>query len=322
MTHTPMQGVPTIEDLRAAHERILPYTHRTPVLTSLFIDETSGAEVFLKCENFQRIGAFKFRGACNALFSMQDDELANGVTAHSSGNHGQALALAARLRGTHATIVMPSNSSNVKLDAVRGYGAEIVLCEPTTESRHSESARIVAETGAALIHPFNDPRIVCGQGTAARELLEEVSDLDVILAPVGGGGLLSGTILAARERGAAIDVVGAEPAAADDAYRSLETGTLQPMIDPHTIADGLRTSLGPLTFAMIQTGAHGIVTVSEEQIIDAMRTIWMRMKVVIEPSAAVPVAAVLNHKLDRAAKRIGIIVSGGNVDLDALPWVS
>lgn len=310
----------TAEDLREAENRIRPYAHRTPVLTSSYLDERSGAELFFKCENFQRIGAFKFRGATNAVFSLAPEELERGVVAHSSGNHAQALALAARLRGTRATIVMPTTASAVKVAAVRGYGAEVVSCQPTVEDREQETERVLRETGGTLIHPYNDRRIIAGQATAAMELLEQVEGLDLVLAPVGGGGLLSGTTLAAHHFSPSTRVIGVEPAAADDAYRSLEVGEIQPSIDPKTIADGLLTSLGDLTFAVISELTDRIVTVSEEAIVEAMRTVWERMKIIIEPSAAVPVAAILAGQLDPAGQRVGIILSGGNVDLDRLPW--
>lgn len=290
-------------------------------MTSTFVDASCGARVFFKCENLQKIGAFKFRGACNAVFSLSDEELSRGVVAHSSGNHAQALALAARLRGTRATIVMPKNSAVVKIAAVEDYGAEVVLCPPGTDARESATAHVLRETGGTLVHPFNDPRIIAGQGTAAKELLETVPDLDLILAPVGGGGLLSGTALAASSLSPGTLVVGAEPAEADDAARSLATGSIQPAVDPpRTLADGLRTSLGELTFAMIRSDVERIVTVPEEAIVEAMRTIWMRMKLLIEPSAAVPVAALLGTDLDVTGSRVGVILSGGNVDLDHLPW--
>ena len=312
---------PTAADLMEAHERIRPHAHQTPVLTSNYIDGRCGANVFFKCENLQKIGAFKFRGACNAVFSLSPQELARGVVAHSSGNHAQALALAARLRGADATIVMPENSAAVKLSAVADYGAQVVLCPPGTEARESALRRVMAQTGATLIHPFNDARIIAGQGTAAKELLEEVPELDYILAPVGGGGLLSGTSLATQSASPGTKVIGAEPLAADDAARSLRSGSIQPAIDPPvTIADGLRTCLCELTFAMIRAGVDSIVTVEESAIVEAMRTVWMRMKILIEPSAAVPVAALLAADLDVSGKRVGVILSGGNVDLDSLPW--
>lgn len=312
---------PTVDDLLTAHERLRPLVHRTPVLTSSYIDSRCGANVYFKCENLQKIGAFKFRGAANAVFSLAPQELARGVVAHSSGNHAQALALAARLRGARATLVMPENSAAVKLAAVADYGAEIVLCPPGTAARESALERVMGETGATLIHPFNDPRIIAGQGTAARELLEEVPDLAVILAPVGGGGLLSGTCLAAEAHSGSVAVIGTEPLAADDAARSLASGAIQPAIDPPTtIADGLRTGLGELTFAIIRDRVERIVTVDETAIIEAMRLVWLRMKILIEPSAAVPVAALLSANLDVAGQPVGVILSGGNVDLDALPW--
>jgi len=310
----------TSEDLKEAADRIRPHAHRTPVLTSSYLDERVGAELFFKCENFQRIGAFKFRGATNAVFSLAPEELERGVVAHSSGNHAQALALAARLRGTQATIVMPTTASAVKMAAVRGYGAEVILCQPTVEDREQETDRILRETGGTLIHPYNDRRIIAGQATSAMELLEQVEGLGLILAPVGGGGLLSGTTLAAHHFSPSTRVVGVEPAAADDAYRSLAAGEILPSIEPRTIADGLLTSLGDLTFEVISQFTDSIVTVTEEAIVEAMRTVWERMKIIIEPSAAVPVAALLEGKLDPSGQRVGVILSGGNVDLDRLPW--
>lgn len=313
-------SLPTVAELVAAHDRIREHVHRTPIATSRLLNQACDAKIWFKCENLQRVGAFKIRGACNAIFAMSDSELDRGVVAHSSGNHAQAVALAAAIRGTCATIVMPSNTSRVKLDAVRDYGARVVLCEPTAEAREAGTETIMRETGAVLVHPFNDPNIISGQGTAARELLQDEPDLDAILTPVGGGGLLSGTILAAREHRTDLRVYGAEPAMADDAWRSLETGKLQPPPETSTIADGLRTSLGELTFAMIRSGAEGILTVQEAEIVAAMRLIWMRMKLLIEPSAAVPVAVLLKRPDPFAGKRVGVILSGGNVDLDSLPW--
>lgn len=313
--------LPSPVDLTRAHDRIAPLVHRTPVVTSAYFDHQCSARIFFKCENLQKIGAFKFRGACNAVFSLTDEDLKRGVVAHSSGNHAQALALAARLRNTRATIVMPENSAAVKIAAVEDYGARVVFCPPGTEARESALEEVIIETGGTLVHPFNDPRIIAGQGTAAKEMLEEVPDLDLILAPVGGGGLLSGTILAASALSPQTEVVGAEPTAADDAARSLAEGSIQPAIDPpRTVADGLRTCLGELTFAMISSGVSQIVTVDEAAIIEAMRTVWMRMKILIEPSAAVPVAALSSGELDVSGRRVGIILSGGNVDLDSLPW--
>lgn len=313
--------MPSADDLTQAHDRIAPFAHRTPVLTSAYFDHRCGARIFFKCENLQKIGAFKFRGACNAVFSLSEEDLNRGVVTHSSGNHAQALALAARLRDTRATIVMPENSAAVKIAAVEDYGATVIFCAPGTRARETALREVVRKTGGTLVHPFNDPRIIAGQGTAAKELLEEVPDMDLILAPVGGGGLLSGTILAAQALSPQTEVVGAEPAAADDAARSVAEGSIQPAIDPpRTVADGLRTGLGELTFAMISSGVSQIVTVDEAAIIEAMRTVWMRMKIVVEPSAAVPVAAILSNELDVGGRRVGIILSGGNVDLDSLPW--
>jgi threonine dehydratase len=312
--------VPTLADIRAATERIRPYAHRTPVWTSASLDLQVGAQVFLKCENLQRVGAFKFRGACNAVFALDDREAARGVVAHSSGNHAQALALAAQLRGVAAHIVMPSNAPAVKKAAVAGYGGRITFCEPTLAAREAAQARVVAATGATVIHPYNDYRVIAGQGTAALELLEDVPGLDVILAPVGGGGLLSGTAIAARELCPGIRVIGAEPEQADDAFRSLAAGRLLPSLDPHTIADGLLTGLGDRTFPIIQERVERIVTVSEAGIVAAMQFVWERAKLIIEPSAAVPVGLLWERKLDLAGLRVGVILSGGNVDLERLPW--
>lgn len=310
-------------DLRSIQEaavRIAPFAHRTPVLTSRYFDQQSGGQVFFKCENFQRVGAFKFRGATNAVQSLSDAEAARGVVTHSSGNHAQALAAAAADRGLRATIVMPSYASAVKRAAVASYGAEIVDCGPTQQDREAACDEVMRRTGAVLVHPYDDPRIIAGQGTAALELLDEVRQLDVVLAPVGGGGLLSGTALAVTESCPGCQVWGAEPAAADDAHRSLASGRLIPVHDPATIADGLRTSLGEHTFPIIQQRVGAILTVSEAQIVEAMRLVWERMKIVIEPSAAVPVAALMAQREQFAERRIGIVLSGGNVDLARLPW--
>ena len=316
-------NAPTIlsaEELRAAHDRIRPHVHRTPVLTCAHFDRRFDAQIHFKCENFQKVGAFKLRGATNAVLSLSEEEVARGLVADSSGNHGQALALAARLRGAQAWVVMPTNATATKVAAVRGYGAEVIPCAPTAEDRRAETERVLRETGGTLVHPFNDLRVIAGQATAAMELLEEVPELDLLLAPVGGGGLLSGTALAAHHFAPRTRVVGVEPAAADDAYRSLAAGRILPAVEPHTIADGLLTSLGELTFTVIRALPEGIVTVTEEAIVDAMRLVWERMKIVIEPSAAVPVAALLEEKLEVRGLRLGIILSGGNVDLERLPW--
>jgi threonine dehydratase len=311
---------PTLEQIREAAARISPYVHRTPVFTCRSLDAMTGATLFLKCENLQKVGAFKIRGATNAVLSLADREAARGVATHSSGNHAAALALAARWRGVRAYVVMPENAPAVKQRAVEGYGAEVVPCRPTLAAREEMLAEVVARTGATVIHPYDDYRIIAGQGTAALELCEEVDDLDVIMAPVGGGGLLSGTALAVRGVSARTRVLGAEPEIADDAFRSLQAGRIIPSSYPDTVADGLRTSLGELTFPIIRKHVDAIVTAGEADIIAATRTIWERMKLVVEPSAAVPLATILSGRVDLAGKRVGIVLSGGNVDLDTLPW--
>lgn len=312
---------PTLADIRLAAERIKPYIHRTPVLTSQSLNEKVGAQVYLKCENFQKVGAFKFRGASNAVFSLSDEEASRGVCTHSSGNHAQALALAARMRGIHAYIVMPENAPAVKKDAVAGYGGQISFCAPTLEAREATLRRVFERTGANVVHPYNDERVISGQGTAVLELLEEVPDLDVIVAPVGGGGLLSGTAIAACELRPNIRLIAGEPEMADDAYRSLKAGEILPSLNPRTIADGLLTSLGPLTFPIIRDLVEQIVTVSEMGIIESMRFIWERAKIVIEPSAAVAVGVLWERKIDLSGLKVGVILSGGNVDLEKLPWL-
>jgi len=315
-----VDSAPTLPEIRAAAVRIAPYAQRTPVMTSRALDERAGASLFFKCENFQRVGAFKFRGACNAVFSLSDVEAARGVVTHSSGNHAQALALAAQLRGIAAHIVMPENAPEVKKSAVAGYGGRITFCEPTLAARESSTVRIQRETGATLVHPYNDYRVIAGQATATQELCDEIAGLDAILAPVGGGGLLSGTAIAARALCPGAAIYGVEPAGADDAQRSFRAGRIIPLENPKTIADGLVTSLGDKTFPIIQELVKDIVTVSEDEIVSAIRLVWERMKVVIEPSAAVPVAALLHRRIDLVGKRVGVILSGGNVDLARLPW--
>lgn len=315
-----MKSIPDIAAVRAAAARIEPYAHRTPVLTSAFFNDETGARLFFKCENFQKVGAFKFRGAVNTVRSLSDEEAERGVVTHSSGNHAQALALAAKLRGIAATIVMPTNAPDVKRRAVAGYGARIVPCEPTLEARERTANEVLRQTGGTLVHPYDDARIIAGQGTAALELLDEIDDLDIVMTPVGGGGLLSGTAITVAALRPQAQTVAAEPAGADDAFRSLEAGRLIPVKDPNTIADGLRTSLSDLTFSIIQQHVSAILTVDDAQIVRAMRLVWERMKIVIEPSAAVPVAALLNEPERFRDRRVGIILSGGNVDLDHLPW--
>jgi len=311
---------PTLRDIRAALERIKPYAHRTPVLTCSTIDSLADARLYFKCENFQKVGAFKFRGACNAVFSLSESEASRGVATHSSGNHAQALALAARLRGIPAYIVMPENAPSVKRSAVEGYGGIVTLCKPNLASREETLAKVAAATGAEVVHPFNDYRVIAGQGTAALELLEEIPDLDAVIAPVGGGGLLSGTAICATELRPGIQVLAGEPHAADDAFRSIQAGRILPSDDPQTMADGLRTSLGELTFSIIRRLVEHIITVEEEEILQAMRLLWERAKIVVEPSGAVPLAAVLSRSAEVTGKRVGVILSGGNVDLGALPF--
>jgi len=317
-----MMDEPTIKEIREAWERIRPFVHCTPVLTCRAINRMCKAEIFFKCENFQKAGAFKIRGATNAVFSLEDKEASQGVATHSSGNHAAALALAASWRGIKAYVVMPENAPRVKRDAVANYGAEITFCKPTLEAREQGLARVLDLTGATFIHPYNDYRVISGQGTAALELCEEVPDLDIVMTPVGGGGLLSGTAIAVSVISPQSLIIAAEPERADDAYRSFQAGRLIPANNPDTIADGLRTSLGDLTFPIIMKHVKDIVTVSEQGIVKAMRYIWERMKIIVEPSAAVPLGALLTKRIELSGKRVGVIVSGGNADLANLPWIS
>lgn len=312
--------IPVYSNIEQAHTIVQKYAHRTPVLTSSSINQIVGGNLFFKCENLQKVGAFKFRGACNAVFSLSEEDAQKGVATHSSGNHAAALALAARIRGIAAHIVMPSNSPEIKKKAVAGYGANITFCEPTLQARESVLARIVAETGATEIHPYNNFNVIAGQGTAAKELIEDFGDFDIIMAPVGGGGLLSGTALSVKHLSPACKIIAAEPAGADDAFRSFHEKKIIPSVNPKTIADGLLTSLGERNFAIIMQNVDDIVTVSEEKIVEAMRMIWERMKIIIEPSSAVPLAAILQGKVDIQNKKVGIILSGGNLDLGKLPF--
>lgn len=314
------QTPPTFDDIKNAHQRIAEHAHRTPVLNSKQVDQKTDGRIFFKCENFQKVGAFKFRGASNAIFSLSEEDAKNGVATHSSGNHAQAVALAAKMRDIPAYVVMPENAPKVKVKAVQNYGAEITFCESTLEARESTLEQVVEKTGATFIHPYDDTRIIAGQGTSALELLEDHPDLDIIITPVGGGGLLSGTAIAAKSINPDITVIGAEPDNADDAYRSFKAGELIPVKNPDTIADGLRTSLGKLPFSIITEHVDDIVTVPEESIVEAMRYIWERLNIIIEASCAVPVAAVFDGKIDVKRKKVGIIITGGNVDLDNLPW--
>lgn len=311
-----------IQDIRDAAKRIEPFARKTPVETCGTLDRLAGRAIFLKCENLQKVGAFKFRGACNAVMGLDDAEAARGVVTHSSGNHAQALALAAKMRGINATIVMPSDAPRVKRAAVEGYGATVVECEPTQDAREHNAKVIVERDGATFISPYNDHRIIAGQGTTYLELHEQVADLDALIVPLGGGGLLSGMSIAARALNPDIRIIGVEPQLADDAAESLRTGRIVPQRPPRTIADGLRTSLGTLTFPIIQQNVDEVVSVSDEAIVCAMHLIWERAKLVVEPSAVVGVAAVFQEDFKARAgmERTAVVLSGGNLDLSALPW--
>lgn len=312
--------LPDLALIRAAQARIAPYVHETPVLTCAAIDAEAGVQLYFKCENFQRVGAFKARGACNAVFSLTDAEAARGVVTHSSGNHGAALAYAARRRGIAAWVVMPDNAPKVKQENVRRFGATIRFCAATVAAREAACAAIQQETGVTLIHPFDDSRVIAGQGTAALELLAQAPEIDAVIAPCGGGGLLSGTAIAATSSRAGVEAYGAEPANAGDAAVSFLSGRVEPLPPATTIADGLRTTLSPRTLSALRAHVTAFGTCSEAAIVQAMRMTWERMKIVIEPSAAVPLACLIERSLDLAGRRVGIIVSGGNVDLDRLPW--
>jgi threonine dehydratase len=312
--------LPEYKDIIKAHNLIRDYIHHTPVLTSKSIDTIFNSKIYFKCENFQKVGAFKFRGATNAILSLSEDEAGKGVGTHSSGNHAAALSLAARMKGIPAYIVMPRTAPEIKIKAVKGYGGKITFCEPTLESRETTMKKVLEKTNAVFIPPYNHFDIISGQGTAAMELIEDTGNLDIVMAPVGGGGLISGTVTAVRGMSPETKVIAVEPANADDAFRSFHAGRIIPSLNPHTIADGLLTSLGTLTFAIIKNKLDDIITVSESSIIYAMRMIWERMKIIVEPSAAVPLAALVEGKMDFSGKRIGIILSGGNVDLNKLPF--
>lgn len=315
-----MKFLPDYEDVERAYSLIAPMVHRTPVLTSISVNEISGGNIFFKCENLQKVGAFKFRGASNAVFSLSEEDARKGVATHSSGNHAAALALAARMRGIPAHIVMPSTSPEIKKRAVAGYGGIITLCEPTLQARESTLNEVVRQTGATIVHPYDNFFVIAGQGTAAKEFIEDAGPFDLIIAPVGGGGLLSGTAIAARHLLPSCRVIAAEPEGADDAYRSFIAHKIIPSEHPKTIADGLLTSLGQRNFSIISEMVDDIVTVSEEKIIEAMRLVWERMKIIIEPSSAVPLGAILEGKIKVEGKRTGIILSGGNLDLGKLPF--
>lgn len=312
--------IPTLADMLVAHERIKPYIHRTPVLTSQFINDLCGAELFFKCENLQKAGAFKARGASNAVFGLSEEQAARGVATHSSGNHGTCLAYAAGRRGIPCTVVMPHTAPQAKKDAVRGYGGRIVECEPSTTSREAVFAEVVAETGAEFVHPYNDPRVIAGQGSCSKELIEQVADLDAVIAPIGGGGMVSGTCLTLSGLAPNVEIYAAEPEQADDAYRSFKAGHIIADDAPVTVADGLKVPLKDLTWHFVKNHVTDILTASEDEIVDAMKLIWKRMKIVMEPSSAVPLATILKNKHIFAGKRVGVIITGGNVDLDLLPW--
>jgi threonine dehydratase len=314
-------NIPTFNDICEAHERIKPFINHTPVMKSESINEMFGCEILFKCENFQKVGAFKYRGATNAINLLSEEDLARGVATHSSGNHAQALSLAAKVKKVPAYIVMPENSPKVKIDAVRGYGAEITFCKPTLRAREENLDKVIERTRATFVHPYDNYDIISGQGTAAKELIEEYGDFDNIMCPVGGGGLLSGTSLSTKAMLPASKVIACEPKGADDAYRSYYGDQLVPSVDPKTIADGLLTSLSDLTYEIIKKNVDEIITVDEENIIMAMKLIWERMKIIIEPSSAVVLAVLIENKNKFQGMKIGMIISGGNVDLNKLPWM-
>ncbi len=312
--------IPILEDMRTARARITPHIHVTPVLTSRMLDELSGAELFFKCENFQKAGAFKARGASNAVFGLSDEQAARGVATHSSGNHGTCLSYAAKQRGIPCTVVMPRTAPQAKKDAVMGYGGRVVECEPSTSSREAVFAKVVAETGAEFVHPYNDHRVIAGQATCSAELIEQVEDLDGVVAPIGGGGMVSGTCLTLSGLAPQMKIYAAEPEQADDAFRSFKAGHIIADDAPNTVADGLKVPLKELTWHFVQKQVTDILTASEQEIIEAMKLIWKRLKIVMEPSSAVPLATILKNPQIFAGKRVGVIVTGGNVDLDKLPW--
>lgn len=312
--------IPTFRDVVEAHILVKQFAHRTPVLSCESINQITRGRIYFKCENFQKVGAFKFRGATNAVMSLSDEEAKRGVGTHSSGNHAAALALAAKNRGVAAYVVMPENAPEIKKKAVTGYGAKVTYCIPTLEARESTLANVIAETGATEVHPYDNFAVIAGQGTAAMEMLEDEPHFDIVLVPVGGGGLLAGSALSIKHLSPRTKIIACEPEGADDAHRSFLKGEIIPSINPQTIADGLLTSLGERNFAIIKEHVDDIVTVSEESIIQAMRMVWERMKIVIEPSSAVPLAAILEEKVDAQDQKTGIIVSGGNLDLENLPF--
>ncbi len=321
MSETSDLYIPSFDDVKTARELIQPYIHRTPVLTSSYFNGLSGAELFFKCENYQKAGVFKVRGASNAVFGLSDEQAAKGVCSHSSGNHALSLSYAARRRGIKATVVMPNTAPEAKKAAVRGYGGEVLECEPSTTAREAMLQQVVERTGADFVHPFNDHRVIAGQATCALELHEEVDELDAVVAPIGGGGMISGTCLSLSNISPSTRIYAAEPENADDVYRSVQAGKIIEDDAPQTVADGLKVSMRPRTWHFVSKYVNGVLLVSEQEIIDAMYLTWQRMKIVIEPSSAVAIAAVFKNKELFAGKRVGVILTGGNVDLKKLPWM-
>ena len=322
MTDQKKLNIPDLSDVKTAHERISPHIHYTPIVTSQFLDAKTGAKLFFKCENFQKAGAFKVRGASNAVFGLDDATAAKGVATHSSGNHALSLSYAAGRRGIPCTVVMPKTAPQAKKDAVIGYGGTIVECEPATTSREAVFAEVVAKTGADFVHPYNDPRVIAGQATCSLELIDQVKDLDCVVAPIGGGGMISGTCLTVSHLAPSIEIYAAEPKQADDAYRSFKAGHIIVDDAPVTVADGLKVPLKDLTWHFVSNHVTDILTASEQEIIDAMKLTWQRMKMVIEPSCAVPLAVILKNPDLFRGKKVGVIITGGNVDLDKLPWIT
>jgi len=321
MTYLNEMIIPTFDDVIAAHERIRPYIHRTPVLTSSYLNELTGAELFFKCENFQKAGAFKVRGASNAVFGLSDEQARNGVATHSSGNHALSLSYAAGRRGIPCHVVMPRTAPQAKKDAVRGYGGIITECDPSTSSREEVFAKVHAETGADFVHPYNDPRVIAGQGTCSRELMEQTDGLDAVVAPIGGGGMVSGTCLTLSTIAPSVRIYAAEPEQADDAARSFRAGHIIADDAPETIADGLKVPLKELTWHFVKNHVTDVLTASEDEIVAAMMLTWQRMKIVMEPSCAPPLAVILKNPEVFRGKRVGVIITGGNVDLKKLPWM-
>jgi threonine dehydratase len=322
MSNTSQLYIPTFEEVQAAHKRIAPYIHRTPVMTSSYFNSLSGAELFFKCENFQKAGAFKVRGACNAVFGLSDDKAAKGVATHSSGNHALSLSYAAGRRGIQATVVMPRTAPEAKKAAVRDYGGKVLECEPSTAAREEMLEELVARTGADFVHPYNDHRVIAGQGTCSLELYQDIEELDAVVAPIGGGGMISGTCLTLSNVSPETAIYAAEPKNADDVYRSFHAGKIIEDDSPQTVADGLKVSLRPHTWYFVSNYVSDVLLATEEEIIDAMYLTWQRMKIVIEPSSAVPLATILKNKSLFEGKRVGVILTGGNVDLKNLPWMN